>query len=114
MFTPPELKRDQTVYRDLFSSWSDVQGAFCMTQPQPDCVLLAEYEDENYSGFARVVYFDKGKLWHVSGGHCSCYGLEDQWEPEEISPEMMRHMAAQPYSSWKPDEVERMLAMVGL
>jgi hypothetical protein len=26
-----------------------------------------------------------GKLFEVNGSHCSCYGFEDQWKPEETS-----------------------------
>jgi|SRR6187402_177083 len=50
-------------------------------------ILFAWYEYEDYSGDAFVLYFDKNtnKLYEVHGGHCSCYGLEDQWNPEECS-----------------------------
>jgi hypothetical protein len=46
-------------------------------------VLLASYSDENYSGNAFVLYRKDGKFYEVNGSHCSCYGLEDQWKPEE-------------------------------
>lgn len=29
--------------------------------------------------------FEKdGKLYEVNGGHCSCYGLEGQWNPDDV------------------------------
>lgn len=34
--------------------------------------------------------FEKGgKLYEVNGGHCSCYGFENQWCPEETSREAL-------------------------
>jgi len=47
-------------------------------------ILFADYTHEDYSGDAYVLGFDKeeGKWFEVHGGHCSCYGLEGQWEPE--------------------------------
>jgi hypothetical protein len=40
----------------------------------------------------RLYFFEKnGILYEVSGSHCSCYGLEDQWEPEETSIESLEH-----------------------
>lgn len=54
-------------------------------------ILLASYSYENYSGDA-FVFFRKGeKLYEVNGGHCSCYGLEGQWEPEETTVEALKH-----------------------
>lgn len=50
-------------------------------------ILFAWYEYEDYSGSAFVLFRYKRKLYEVNGSHCSCYGLEDQWEPEETSVE---------------------------
>jgi len=47
-------------------------------------ILFAAYLYENYSGSAFVLFAKDGKLFEVNGGHCSCYGLEGQWEPEEV------------------------------
>lgn len=55
-----------------------------------DCViLLASYTYEDYSGDAFVLFEKGGKLFEVNGSHCSCYGLEDQWEPEETTKEAL-------------------------
>lgn len=56
-------------------------------------ILLASYTYENYSGYAFVLYRDKtdGKLYEVNGSHCSCYGLEGQWSPEDTTVEVLRH-----------------------
>lgn len=54
-------------------------------------VLLASYTYEDYEGSAFVLFRKNGKLFEVNGGHCSCYGLEGQWEPEETSVESLKH-----------------------
>lgn len=52
-------------------------------------VLYAWYEYENYSGSAFVLLQKDGKFYEVNGGHCSCYGLEDQFDLEETSVEAL-------------------------
>lgn len=48
-------------------------------------ILFAYYTYEDYSGEALVVLRDprSEKFYEVNGSHCSCYGLEGQWEMEE-------------------------------
>lgn len=48
-------------------------------------ILFATYEYTLYEGDAFVLFERDGKLYEVNGSHCSCYGLEGQWEPEETS-----------------------------
>lgn len=48
-------------------------------------ILFASYSRENYSGDAYVLYEKDGKLFEVFGSHCSCYGLEGQFEPDEVT-----------------------------
>jgi len=45
-------------------------------------VLFAYYDCQDYSGDATVLYRHKGELYLQSGGHCSCNGLEGQWDFE--------------------------------
>ncbi|MDQ0174418.1 hypothetical protein [Bacillus chungangensis] len=47
-------------------------------------ILFASYGQDNYTGDAWVLFEKEGKLFEVNGSHCSCYGLEDQWFPEEV------------------------------
>lgn len=54
-------------------------------------VLLASYGCANYSGDAFVLFRKDGKLFEVNACHCSCYGLEGQWSPEETTVESLRH-----------------------
>ena len=50
-------------------------------------ILAAFYEYADYSGHAEGYYLDTAtrKFYRFGGSHCSCYGLEDSWEPEEVS-----------------------------
>ena len=56
-------------------------------------VLLASYGYENYSDDAFVLFRNKndGKLYENHGGHCSCYGLENQWGEEACDLESLKH-----------------------
>ena len=54
-------------------------------------VIYAIYSYGCYEGDAFVLFKRDGKLYEVNAGHCSCYGLERQWEPEETSIEELRH-----------------------
>lgn len=47
-------------------------------------IIFASYTYEDYSGSAFVLFRKDGKLFEVNGSHCSCYGLEGQWEPSEV------------------------------
>lgn len=53
-------------------------------------ILLSYYEYIDYSGDAFVLFKKDGELYEVNGGHCSCFGLEGQWEPEKTSIEALR------------------------
>lgn len=48
-------------------------------------IVAAQYDLGDYEGSALVVFVKNDILYEVHGSHCSCYGLEDQWEPEEMS-----------------------------
>ena len=71
------------MYYGEFSNKSDVCSAFCIKDFE-GTVIYASYDCEGYEGSADVVFVNNGKFFTVSGSHCSCYGLEDQWEPEEM------------------------------
>ncbi len=76
----------------LFHDWegsapADVFDAF--SAPKEDVadatILAAAYTYEDYSGSAMVLYEKGDKLFVNHGGHCSCYDLEGQWAPEEVT-----------------------------
>lgn len=48
-------------------------------------VHLAWYGYGDYCGSSLVIFERNGKLYEVNGSHCSCFGLERQWKPEETS-----------------------------
>lgn len=48
-------------------------------------ILFASYVQEDYSGYAHVLFRRDGKFFEVIGNHCSCYGLGECWEPEEVT-----------------------------
>jgi hypothetical protein len=52
-------------------------------------VLLAWYGYGSYCGDSFVLFKKDGKLFEANGSHCSCYGLEGQWHPEETSVEAL-------------------------
>jgi hypothetical protein len=55
-------------------------------------VVHAQYDYVDYDGSAIVIYMHDGMFHYVSGGHCSCYGLEGQWEPEAMTAQALLHM----------------------
>lgn len=66
-----------------------LRRTFC--EPSIHCsrVWLAYYDVHEYEGKAFVLFEEGGKLYEVHGHHCSCYGLEEQWSPEETSVEAL-------------------------
>jgi len=48
-------------------------------------ILFASYGGRSYEGDAWVIFTKDRKLYEVNGSHCSCFGLEGQWKPEETS-----------------------------
>jgi hypothetical protein len=90
-----------------YENWNGVKGReavaanFNETLPDDVEILFAIYTNEGYSGDATVIFRQGGKLYLVEGGHCSCYGLEGQWEPTETNVQALRMM---PWSELRTDE----------
>ena len=71
---------------DLISQfWPEYAGSKYKGELDECEILLASYMIEGYEGSAYVLYQKDGKLYEVFASHCSCMGLEGQWEPEETS-----------------------------
>lgn len=70
-----------------FDSQEDMMSNFAIGSEQLEGVeiLYACYDGGGYEGSAHVIFRKDGKLYEVNASHCSCYGLEGQWEPEETS-----------------------------
>lgn len=54
------------------------------TIPSEDEILFASYAPGCYCGDAVVIFKRNNILYMVEASHCSCYGLEGQWGPNEI------------------------------
>jgi hypothetical protein len=76
-----------SVYLTNFSSNEDIIKNYEAPADALDgaIVHLAWYGYGSYDGSSIVIFEKDGKLWEVNGSHCSCYGLEGQWKPEETS-----------------------------
>ncbi len=75
----------RNVYFQDFNSWEEVKKQYATDMPEPDKVLYAQYLYEDYLGDSDVAYMNGGKYYLVHGSHCSCNGLEGQWEPTEYA-----------------------------
>lgn len=82
---------------DMIASFENVFNKDELTQEQKDKyahveVLLASYGCDNYTGDAFVLFRNTkdGQLYENNGSHCSCFGLEDQWDEESTSIESLR------------------------
>jgi hypothetical protein len=80
---------------EYFHSVEDVREHFYVPDgvpfPTDAQIIVAAYEYEDYSGAAWVLFRgDDGALYEVNGWHCSCHGLEGQWEPEPTTVEAIR------------------------
>ena len=73
------------MYLDCFADKEDMAQQFEIEMSElENCnILFAAYSQEGYEGYALVIFSKDGKLYEVNGSHCSCNGLEGQWEPEE-------------------------------
>lgn len=64
-------------------------------------VIVAWYDYEDYDGNAFVLFRRESELFEVHGGHCSCYGLEGQWEPEKTTLAYLARMVAEETYDWR-------------
>jgi len=56
-------------------------------------ILLATYGQMQYEGNAFVLFKKGNKYYEVNASHCSCFGLEGQWKPEEANLKELYHRA---------------------
>ena len=76
-----------------FEDKEDVKREFAVTDNSLNdaFIILAWYGYGDYDGSAFVLFERNGQLYEVNGGHCSCYGLEDQWDPEKTDAQALLH-----------------------
>ena len=83
-------------YNEVASDWSEN-----LEKVSKYTFIAYEYSYENYEGMAFGVLERDNKLFIVEGSHCSCYGLEEQWEPEETPKEVvLKILQSQLTSRW--------------
>lgn len=81
----------EAIYLGNWSDKKDVENNFGVKLNDRVHIIVACYEYGDYEGYAFVLYKEGRKLYEVHGSHCSCYGLEDQWDPEETTLKEIRH-----------------------
>lgn len=100
----------------FYGVWSckkDVASDFSIDVKALDglMILMAYYGQGDYEGQAFVLFKRDDQLWEVNGSHCSCMGLEGQWEPEETTVAALQHRLEQGscfYYSDGPDVAKRL------
>jgi len=87
-----KLKNEQ-LFLGNFEDEEDVKREFAVKDDslKDAFIILAWYGYGDYDGSAFVLFERGGKLYEVNGGHCSCYGLEECWEPEETDAKALIH-----------------------
>jgi len=83
--------------KDVYiDGWDDIQGVlqdFKISDKEVEGfnVIVAAYDLSGaYSGDAFVLLEKEGKYYEVNGAHCSCYGLEGQFNLEESAEEALK------------------------
>jgi len=90
--TKSEYEAEKAPYANV-EMWQNkkVQMAKALKDWEPINILFASYSYQDYSGDAFVLFERDGNLYEVNGGHCSCYGLEGQFSPEETDVDVLKH-----------------------
>lgn len=84
------------IYMHSFSSKEDICSELDIDKSTlEDChVLLAYYHVGSWGcdSSSYILFEDKeGKLFENYASHCSCFGLEGQWGPEEVEVDYLNH-----------------------
>ncbi|BAS04998.1 hypothetical protein [Ralstonia phage RSF1] len=104
------LLSKEPVFHDEFKSREDVFEQFRIVDDPKYQILYAGYECQDYEGSSVVFGYDheKKQFFEVYASHCSCYGLEDQWDPEyyESFEELMQIYGR---DDWRPGYARKIL-----
>lgn len=85
------MAMEKQIYFGIFNSKDDVCSEFNIVLDEKIIILYAEYKICDYDGDAFVLFQKNGKLYEVNASHCSCSGIEGEWEPEQTSKEALKH-----------------------
>ena len=75
------------MYLEDFNSVDDLKKEYDITDADLEGIniLYAVYRIGSYEGQSLVLFEKDNKLFIVDANHCSCYGLEGQWSPDETN-----------------------------
>jgi hypothetical protein len=81
------LWNKEPVYLHNWKNKKDVIRDFHLENADLICshILFASYSTDNWVGNAFVLFMEDGHLCEINGNHCSCFGLEGQWNKEYTS-----------------------------
>jgi hypothetical protein len=107
-----EWKNVNDLHKDFLNYGEFDEGKRLEGFPTDKEILFASYEYGGCEGDSLVVFERDGKLYFNSGSHCSCYGLEGQWQPEEVIPEQLAKMTP-PYEGHEDGAIEAWKILIG-
>lgn len=86
MKTIEDIIKSKPEFHNWFSSAESVFDQFQVDEDHRKGIkiLFASYGGGSYDGEAFVLYEQGGTLWEANGSHCSCFGLENQWQGEHV------------------------------
>lgn len=74
-------------------------------------VLLYHFDVGGYETKAYILFVKDGKFYAVRGAHCSCYGYEEQWSPEDTQPEHERMFLKGTMKHYEEDSADYLVKM---
>lgn len=94
-----------SIYAGAWENKKEIEQSFHSYYEKPSFeitgnIIFAIYDREEYEGRVLVVFEKDNVIYEVNASHCSCYGLEGQWSPEETTKEalLVRFNSTYPYS----------------
>ncbi len=86
---------NKPIYQGMFKNIETVYDDFQITSDdlKDEEVILASYIPGSYGGQAFVLFKRDGQYYEVNAYHCSCFGLERQFEPEVTFVPALKHRA---------------------
>ena len=75
-------------FQEIFGIWgseAEVARDFENDSVLDYSIVIAWYRYEDYEGSAYVLAEKDGKLFECEAAHCSCHGLEECWNPSEVT-----------------------------
>ena len=110
--TTKELKQRKELFIDIFADGKSAIAYYFdipLEQLENKHFVYAYYYDEDYLGDAYLLFIENDKLYEVVANHCSCYGLEGQFEPEEVPIEVLYDRLEN--KKWNWDHLQVALAL---